>query len=144
MARDPRIDRLQGVYLFNRCSEKELKKVAGIIDEIDFAPGQVLCREGGLASECFIVVDGEAEVRVGEHVVSTVGAGQSIGEMGLIGQRPRSATVVATSPMSAYVIDGRRFRTLLDESPGVTRALLEELADRLRALDVTYSAPATA
>lgn len=138
---DHKVDRLRAVYLFQRCSAKELKKLAGIADEVEYRAGHVLCAEGDHASECFVIIDGEAEVRHGDRVVRTVGSGASVGEMGLLNHKPRSATVVATSALSAYVIDGRRFGGLLEEAPGLSRALLEELSDRLRTLDAAYSQP---
>lgn len=140
---DHKVDRLRGVYLFGRCSDKELKKLAGIADEIAYRAGHVLCAEGDHAGECFVIIDGSAEVRHGEQVVRTVGPGESVGEMGLLNHKPRSATVVATTALSAYVIDGRRFGSLLEEAPGLSRALLEELSDRLRTLDAAYSQPTT-
>jgi CRP/FNR family transcriptional regulator, cyclic AMP receptor protein len=144
MARDSKVERLRAVYLFARCSDRELKKLASIADEVEFGPGQVLCTEGERAQECFVVIEGEAEVRVGDRVVATVGPGQSVGEMGLISRRPRSATVVSTTPMATYVIDGRRFASVLEASPAVSLALLEELSERLRTLDVSYASPANA
>lgn len=144
MARDGKVDRLREVYLFSLCSDKDLKKIAGIADQVDYGAGHVLCAEGQLAQECYVLIEGEAEVRIGGRVISTVGPGTSVGEMGLINRKPRSATVVTTTPLSAYVIDGRRFTRLLEESPAVCLALLQELSDRLRSLDVTYTAPAPA
>jgi CRP-like cAMP-binding protein len=145
MARnDPRLGQLRQVYLFAGFSDKDLKKLAGIADLIDLGPGHVLCAEGHLAQECFILVEGRAEVRVGGQVVAEIGPGESVGEMGLINRKPRSATVVTTTPVSAYVIDARRFRALLRETPAFTEALLAELSDRVRNLDVAYRTPAPA
>jgi CRP-like cAMP-binding protein len=142
VARDGKVDRLRQVYLFSQCSDKDLKKIAGLAEQVDYGPGHVLCAEGRLAQECYVLIEGEAEVRIGDRVVATVGPGVSVGEMGLINRQPRSATVVTTSPVSAYVIEARRFTRLLEESPAVCLALLQELRDRLRSLDVTYTAPA--
>ena len=82
-----------------------------------------------------LIDDGDANVKVGEQVIGGVGAGEIVGEMGLLDYRPRSATVVASSPMKVYVIDARRFESVLEETPTLARNLLRELTGRIRGLD---------
>jgi CRP/FNR family transcriptional regulator, cyclic AMP receptor protein len=139
-SRDKKVDRLGEVYLFRRCSRHELQLLAGIADELTVEAGRVLCEAGTVARECFVVAEGEAEVRVDGHVVATIGPGESIGEIALLTREPRSATVVTTAPCDLYVIDGNRFDALLEDIPRLARSLLEELSDRLRNLDAAYGA----
>jgi CRP/FNR family cyclic AMP-dependent transcriptional regulator len=132
---DPKIRRLAEVALFRHCSDKELARLASITDQAVLETGQVLCRQGEVATAAYVVDDGEASVKIGDQVIGSVGAGESVGEMGLLDYRPRSATVVARTPMKVYVIDARRFESALEDAPTLTRNLLRELTGRIRGLD---------
>ena len=132
---DPKVRRLGEVALFQHCTPKELTRLAGITDQAVLETGQVLCRQGEVATAAFVIDDGAASVKVGEQVIGGVGAGEIVGEMGLLDYRPRSATVVASSPMKVYVIDARRFESVLEETPTLARNLLRELTGRIRGLD---------
>lgn len=132
---DPKIRRLGEVALFRHCTPKELTRLAGITDQAVLETGQVLCRQGEVATAAFVIDDGDANVKVGEQVIGGVGAGEIVGEMGLLDYQPRSATVVASSPMKVYVIDSRRFESVLEETPTLARNLLRELTGRIRGLD---------
>ena len=143
-AEDPKIRRLREVALFRHCTPKELTRLAGITDEAVLETGQVLCRQGEVATAAFVIDDGEANVKVGDHVITAVGAGGIVGEMGLLDYRPRSATVVARTPMKVYVIDARRFEGVLEETPTLARNLLRELTGRIRGLDQARASEAAA
>lgn len=130
-----RVSRLQELELFRRCRPREIERLAEIMEEVSLETGAVLCDQGRPAKRCFILLDGEADVFVGDHRVAVVGAGESVGEMGLIDRLPRSATVTARTPINAYAIDGRRFDELLDAVPSLARSLLAELSGRIRTLD---------
>jgi CRP/FNR family transcriptional regulator, cyclic AMP receptor protein len=132
---DPKARRLGEVALFRHCSDKELTRLASITDQAVLETGQVLCRQGEVATAAYVVDDGEASVKVGDQVIGSVGAGESVGEMGLLDYRPRSATVVARTPMKVYVIDARRFESVLEDAPTLARNLLRELTGRIRDLD---------
>ena len=132
---DPKTRRLGEVALFRHCSDKELARLASISDQAVLETGQVLCRQGEVATAAYVVDDGEASVKVGDQVIGSVGAGESVGEMGLLDYRPRSATVVARTPMKVYVIDARRFESVLEDAPTLARNLLRELTGRIRDLD---------
>jgi CRP-like cAMP-binding protein len=133
--RDDRSQQLAEVELFRRCSPKELERLAEITEEATFEAGRVLCEQGRVADRCFIILEGEAEVTVGERLVATVGPGQAVGEMGLVDRLPRSATVRARTPMRVRVIKADRFDQLLDQVPAIARSLLAELSGRIRDLD---------
>jgi CRP-like cAMP-binding protein len=137
---DAKIERLGKVELFRLCSPKELHRLATIADEAILEAGQVFCRQGEVALACYVIVDGAATVTVGGQPVGVVGPGETVGEMGLIDRRPRSATVVARTPMQVYAIDARRFDSVLAETPGFARNLLRELSRRIRELDLARTA----
>jgi CRP/FNR family transcriptional regulator, cyclic AMP receptor protein len=132
---DSKIRRLAEVELFRHCTPKELSRLAAITDEAVLETGQVLCRQGEVATAAYVINDGEASVKIGTQVIGTVGPGESVGEMGLLDYRPRSASVVARSPMKVYVIDARRFENVLEDAPALARSLLRVLTGRIRGLD---------
>lgn len=137
---DQKIRRLGDIELFKHCTPKELARLSSITDEAVLETGQVLCRQGEVATAAYVIDDGEANVRVGTQVIGAVGPGESVGEMGLLDYRPRSASVVASSPMKVYVIDARRFESVLEDTPTLARSLLRELTGRIRGLDQARAA----
>lgn len=121
--------------LFRHFEPAVLERLATIAEDVDIEPGAVLCEQGRVAQECWVVVSGEAEVKVGgDQVVAVVGPGETIGEMGLLDHLPRSATVTARSRMQLLRVDSQRFDELLGASP-VAHALLEILSRRIRDLE---------
>jgi CRP/FNR family cyclic AMP-dependent transcriptional regulator len=93
----------------------------------------VLTREGDSGREFFVVVDGRARVMVGDRGrIAALGPGASFGEMSLLDQRPRSATVEAETDMQLLVLDARSFSSLLEDAPSVARKVLVAMAGRLR------------
>jgi CRP-like cAMP-binding protein len=134
MADNSRIDRLGEIDLFRRCSKKDLEALAAVIEECDVTPGTVLCDQGRVADDCYVVIEGEAEIAVGGQVVATAGPGQPVGEMGLLDHLPRSATVTARTPMHHYKIDGKKFEDVL-ASTALSRGLLEHLSRKVRELE---------
>ena len=105
--------------------------VAQIADEIDLPEGKTLMREGDRGREFFVLVDGDAEVRKQGRKLNSLGTGDFFGEIALVSQRPRTATVTTTSPVRALVVTEQSFRSLLDRAPDVQRKVLQALADRV-------------
>jgi CRP-like cAMP-binding protein len=125
MARVTTDELLARVPLFKDLSKKHLRQVRSLATRVDVSPGRVLTREGGTGHEFIVILEGEVEIRQDDKVIATCGAGDYVGEIALIDQRPRTATVVATSPAVLEVIGQREFAELLAEEP--------EIADRIRA-----------
>jgi CRP/FNR family transcriptional regulator, cyclic AMP receptor protein len=133
LRKNAKVELIKRVPLFSHCSKKELGLVAQIADEIDLPAGKTLMREGERGREFFILVDGDAEVRKGNRKVNTMGGGDFFGEIALVSQRPRTATVTTTSPVRALVVTEQAFRSLLGRTPDVQRKVLQALADRVAA-----------
>jgi CRP/FNR family transcriptional regulator, cyclic AMP receptor protein len=129
---DPRIEELQNVPVFAACTRKELDAIARLTDEVRFPDGSVLMQEGRSGRECFIVVDGEALVTMRGREIARAVPGDIVGEMALLEDEPRCATVTALGPLRAIVMTRQTFTAVLDASPGVARRILRELAHRLR------------
>jgi CRP/FNR family cyclic AMP-dependent transcriptional regulator len=125
-------DVLQNVWLFSACSNKELGRVASLVDEAEVPQGAVLTKEGATGREFFAVVDGKATAKLRGKKIASYGPGDFFGEMALLDQGPRSATITADTAMSLYVLDAKSFGTLIDKYPSVARKILRGLAGRLR------------
>lgn len=124
-------ERLAKVPLFAGLDKKHLQQVSSLVTQIDVKEGKDLTREGEHGNEFIIVLEGEAEVKVGDTVVATRGPGDYFGEIALIANRPRTATVTAKTPMKIEVIGRREFQTMLHDNPGIATELLGIAADRL-------------
>ena len=126
-----KIDLIRKVPLFARCSRAELKEIAMLADEIDLHEGKEMTREGAPGREFFVLLEGTAEVKKKSRKVNALGPGDFFGEIALVSREPRTATVIATSPVRALVITDRSFRRLLEESPQVQTKVMEAMAERL-------------
>ena len=127
------LDHLAEQPVFARCTRKELEAVARLGTTINVDEGYVLTREGRRGYEFFVVVDGEAACTIADERVGTITAGDFFGEMALLDGGTRSATVVAETPMEVLVIDSREFGGMVDQVPATSRAIMQKLAERLRA-----------
>jgi CRP/FNR family transcriptional regulator, cyclic AMP receptor protein len=123
---------LREVSFFEDFTDKELARVAELADAVEAETGTHLTDQGKPGLECYVVADGTAGVFIGDDRIATLGPGELVGEMALIDHRPRSATVVAETPMHLLAFDAKRFRTLLDEMPKARDRMLVELNRRLR------------
>jgi CRP/FNR family cyclic AMP-dependent transcriptional regulator len=131
LGRNQKIDLIRKVPLFARCSRAELKEIALLADEIDLHEGKEMTREGAPGREFFVLLDGTADVKKNRRRVNTLGPGDFFGEIALVSREPRTATVIATSPVRALVITDRSFRRLLDDAPQVQTKVMEAMAQRL-------------
>lgn len=134
-AKDEKLERLARVELFGALNPKDLKAVGKITDQVEVAPGHVLCRQGDRAYDMYVIGEGTADVEIDGTHVASVGPGETVGEMALIDRQPRGATVTATSSMTLYVIDRQRFWTMLEDVPALCHGLLVEVTARLRKLE---------
>jgi CRP/FNR family transcriptional regulator, cyclic AMP receptor protein len=127
--------RLRAIPLFAGLSKKERKSVAQQADEVDVEAGRKLVREGEFAYEFFAIEEGTAEVRRGDQLLGELGPGDFFGEMGLIGNAPRSASVIASSPMTAIVMTGSAFRHIDRELPDVAKQIRKAIEERCHQLE---------
>jgi CRP/FNR family transcriptional regulator, cyclic AMP receptor protein len=132
VTQDDRIERLEDVALLTGCSRRQLRAIARISEVVEVPAGSVLARRGDPGDEFFMILDGSAHVEVSPRKRSTLGPGKYFGEMSLLDGGPRSATVIADTPLRVLVIKRRDFSTLLREAPDLTESLLATLSRRLR------------
>jgi CRP-like cAMP-binding protein len=130
-SQDAKIIALKQTPLFEGLSRKQLAQLARLSDDLDSPAGTVLCREGSLGREFFVIVDGEAEVtRAGRHV-ATLGAGDFFGEIALVERVNRVATVTAVTPLRFFLISSRAFDSVLETDPAIERKVMRALARRV-------------
>ena len=129
---DTKVAALAKAPLFEGLSKRELGQLARMTDDLEVEPGTVLCKQGKPGREFFVVMDGDVEIKRNGRRVKTSG-GDFFGEIALIDDVPRTATVTATTKLRFFVLTARDFRRMLDEHPAVERKVLRQLAKRLLA-----------
>ena len=132
VSQDDKIDRLEEVGLLSECSRRQLRAIARISEVIEVPEDTVLARSGAPGEEFFLILDGSARVEVSPRKRSRLKPGEYFGEMSLLDGGPRSASVIAETPLRLLVIKRRDFSTLLREAPELTQSLLATLSRRLR------------
>jgi CRP-like cAMP-binding protein len=131
LRKDTKVELLRGIPLFAQCSKRDLGAISGIADEIDLNEGKELTRQGRPGREFFVLVDGTADVIKNNRKVNSLKSGDFFGEVALVHNAPRTATVKASSPVRALVITDRNFKRLLDEQPEIQGKVLAALAERI-------------
>jgi CRP/FNR family cyclic AMP-dependent transcriptional regulator len=132
---DKKLELLGRVPLFSALRGRDLERMGQLADEIDVPAGKVLMRQGDTGQEFFIVVNGTLRVERDGKAIASRGAGDFVGEISLVDEAPRSATVTCETPCHLLVIGHREFHALLDEQPAIERAVLVALANRVRQLE---------
>jgi CRP/FNR family transcriptional regulator, cyclic AMP receptor protein len=132
--REAKLDLLARVPLFANLQKRDLRRIAAIADEVDLPAGRTLTAEGSPGREFVVLVDGHAEVQREGRRINVLREGDFLGEISLVADRPRTATVITTTPARILLVTARDFRTLMRELPAIRRKVLATAALRL-ALD---------
>ena len=136
-SRDERIDALSHVPLLSGLSKRDLARILGIGSERGFGEGDVIVREGDLGRDFYLLLTGTAELKVPRQQPEALGPGDYFGEIAVLDEGPRSATITASSPVTALRIERTAFIRLLDEYGSIARKILVVTVQRLRALETT-------
>lgn len=135
MTLETEVQSLRQVPMFRDIEPSRLKLLAFTSERISFSKGQRFFAQGDPADAAYVILDGRADVVLsnagGEVKVAELGRNALVGEMGILSDTPRSATVVAAEPASALRIDKRVFLELLSQFPQMSIAVMRELASRL-------------
>lgn len=126
-----KVEALKRAPLFESLSKKELGELARVTDDLKVESGTVLCREGKVGREFFVIVDGTAEVTKGGKRLAELQGGDFVGEIALLKTSKRTATVTASTPLRCFILTQSAFRRVLEENPGVQLKVMQALADRL-------------
>ena len=117
---------------FAGLSRSELLEVAKVTEDMEVDEGRVLTREGESGREFFVIVDGEVSVTKDGAQIRTLGSGDFFGEIALLEDTPRTATVTATTPLRFFVLTRQSFRSLLAHQPDIEEKVTQALQERLR------------
>jgi len=126
------VDMLKKVPLFTGLNDKELAEIAGGMRERRFKAGDTVTQEGAGGVGFFVVQEGEAEVNVGGEVKGSVGPGDYFGEIALINESPRTATLTARTDMLCYGMTPWDFRPLVESNSTIAWKLLTAMAEKMR------------
>lgn len=123
---------IRQVPLFSSLDKKELQGLASTMKERDFDPGDTIASEGATGIGFFIIDEGEATVTVHGDEVGTLKHGDTFGEVALIDDGARTATITAKTPLKCYGITSWEFRPLVESNSALAWKMLETMAKRLR------------
>ncbi|KQP31614.1 cyclic nucleotide-binding protein [Methylobacterium sp. Leaf104] len=135
MTLETEVSSLRQVPLFRGVEPSRLKLLAFTSERVHFESGQQLFARGDAADAAYLLLEGSAEVSIdspqGPFRLALLGANALVGEMGILADQPRSATVAAVDPTTALRIDRTVFLELLGQFPPIAIAVMRELALRL-------------
>jgi CRP-like cAMP-binding protein len=131
MANAPEPEKLKKLNRLDSLSDDDLKKVIAKGRHVHLPANWSLIWEKTPADKAYLIVDGEVSVRKGKEEVATLGPGDVIGEMAIVGHKLRSASVVSTSPLEVIHFTKESLEELLDEVPAFGEALRDTTTDRL-------------
>jgi CRP/FNR family transcriptional regulator, cyclic AMP receptor protein len=129
------------VALLSRLSDRQRSKLAADTTRRSYPAGAMIVRQGDTSMSFYVVLDGrarvehEAEGRAGTSVLEELGPGGAFGEMGLIDDMPRAASVIAIEPTECVLLARWDFQNELREDPEIALALLPVLNARIRDLN---------
>jgi CRP-like cAMP-binding protein len=128
-------DDLTGIPLFAELTDEERSILAEWFEVSDASAGTALVSEGAAGYSFYVLLDGAAEVKVGDETVATYGPGDFFGEMAILGGGRRNATVTVTAPSRLLSMFGTEFRMLQEVQPEVAAQLEETMRQRRAELD---------
>ena len=134
-ATDSKLEMLRKVSLFHAMRPKELEAVAQLADTVDVPAGHVLMRQDASGGEMFVIASGRVRVERNGRELAELGPGQVVGEMALLSEAPRVATVTTTEPTTMFVLAHREFHSLMDQSPEVRQCVFDAVARRIQMLE---------
>jgi CRP/FNR family cyclic AMP-dependent transcriptional regulator len=128
---------LRGMPLFAGIEPAKLKLLAFMSERVAFEPGKLLCRQGDPGDAAYLIIEGEAEIiaetPAGPLVLATLGANEIVGEMAILSDVPRNATVKAKDRLVTLRIAKDPFMRMVREFPNIAISIMRELAQRLEA-----------
>lgn len=137
MSLSEEVELLRNIPLFANIEPSKLKLLAFTSERIAYSKDQVLCKQGEIGDAAYIIIDGEAEILVdtpaGPMAVATVGRNDIVGEIAILCDVPRTATVKAKTKLETLVISKDLFFRLIMEFPQIGIEIMRELASRLEA-----------
>jgi CRP-like cAMP-binding protein len=131
LRKNAKIELLKRVPLFERCSQRELSRIAALADELDLPAERNLTSEGTGGFEFIVLVEGTADVVRKGRVVNELGPGDFVGEISLVTGQPRTATVKTRGPARILVLTASGFRALMHDVPSIQDKVLAAITARI-------------
>ena len=128
---DTKVEALRRAPLFQGLSKKDLTDLARVTEDMELPEGAVLCKEGDTGQEFFVILEGDIEVTSQGKPVAIRGGGDFVGEIALLEDTKRTATVTAKTPLRVFVLTRQDFRRLVDQNREVERKVMQALARRI-------------
>jgi len=128
-------DFLSRVPIFANCTPDEISAISAVAQESGFQPGQIIVTQGTPGQAFYLILDGQVEIFRDGQSLGTFGPGDFFGEMSLLDQAPRSATIKALEATNCLMLSSWDFKALLESHPSIAVKLLEVLSRRLRVAD---------
>jgi CRP/FNR family transcriptional regulator, cyclic AMP receptor protein len=129
---DSRLTALGKIPLFARVPKRHLRTILKRMGEYEHEDGATIVRDARQGEVLFVLLDGSARVVRAGRTVARLGPGDFFGEIAVLDRRPRTASVIATSPTRVLTLHRDDLREILADEPEVAWALLEGLASRFR------------
>ena len=131
LRKNAKIELLKRVPLFERCSQRELARIADLADELSLPSARTLTAQGAGGFEFIILVEGQADVVRGVRKVNELGPGDFVCEIALVTGEPPTATVKTRGPSRLLVLTASGFRALMQDVPSIKDKVLEAVTRRL-------------
>ena len=132
LTRDRKSELLAGARLFDGVDADGMERIAAVAVQVDFPANHVIARQGEIGTGFFVIVSGSVRVVRDGTVVARLGAGEFFGELSVLDQMPRNATVAAEEATSCLALAAWDFEKILLDEPALTLAILRGVAMRLR------------
>jgi CRP-like cAMP-binding protein len=123
---------LKSVDLFSRIPGEELAQVAGIAQEIHFDSGELIIQEGEMGDSMYLIIEGKVAIHRTDQQIAELGERESVGEMAILDQDPRSASVSALSDVTCLKVEREDFYELMSEKSEIAYGVIRMLTHRLR------------
>jgi CRP/FNR family transcriptional regulator, cyclic AMP receptor protein len=130
MTTDRKVERLAGVPIFAHADRAHLTHLASVADEVDIRSGMVIARQGERGMDFFVIESGTASVTRDGEQIAELGPGDFFGEMSLVDNSPRNATVTAATDMSIVIVRKPAFDAVQEDVPGLREAIARAVAER--------------
>jgi CRP-like cAMP-binding protein len=132
MASDSKLDILQRVSVFSRCSRSQLEWIARHMDEVEVEGGAVLTEQGKPGHTFYVILDGEVDVVIDGKPRAKLTAGDFFGEISMVDRGPATATCATLTPCKFLVMSHEQFRNAIKSNDEVLAAVMAAMAERLR------------
>jgi len=127
---------LKSVDLFKKIPAEDLSRVAFISQEINFDDKEMFIKQGDDGDCLYLILQGKVSILVNDKVVAQLGEKSAVGEMAILDNEPRSASVVASGPVMALRIDQEDFQQLMGEKSEIAYGIIQVLIHRLREANI--------